>query len=252
MFLAVLTSFAGAQIIGESYGTGTPAVLALHGWRRDHRDFTPMLTQPSPGLDAIALDLPGFGGTPAPEEAWGSRRYAEALLPVLEDMKPRVVVIGHSLGGRVAVHLAALAPERVAGLVLTGAPLFRASDTPARSPLQFRVVKRLAKSHLVSQAVLERYRQRYGSDDYRAASGVMRDVLVTLVSESYADVLSNVSCPVELVWGETDTVAPLAVIPKIQSALPHDAHLVVCDGVGHMTPASAPGELRAAVERLLP
>jgi pimeloyl-ACP methyl ester carboxylesterase len=252
MFLAVLTSFAGAQLFGEAYGTGTPAVLALHGWRRDHRDFTPMLTQPSPGLDAIAIDLPGFGGTPAPEEAWGSQRYAEALLPVLAQMQPHVVVIGHSLGGRVAVHLAAMAPERVAGLVLTGAPLFRASDSPARSPLKFRVVKRLAKVHFVSGEVLERYRQRYGSDDYRAATGVMRDVLVTMLAESYTDVLSRVSCPVELVWGETDTAAPLDVARKIQSALPHDAPLVVCDGVGHMTPARAPGELRAAIERLLP
>ena len=61
MFQAVLTSFAGAQLFGESYGAGTPVVLALHGWRRDHQDFVATLTEPEPALDAIALDLPGFG-----------------------------------------------------------------------------------------------------------------------------------------------------------------------------------------------
>jgi pimeloyl-ACP methyl ester carboxylesterase len=251
MFLPVLTSFAGAQLFGESYGTGTPAVLALHGWRRDHQDFRAMLTEPLPALDAIGLDLPGFGVTPAPDQPWGSPQYAEALLPVLDEMQQGVVVVGHSFGGRVAVHLAAIAPDRIAGLVLTGAPLFRPGAAP-RSPLQFRVVRKLAARGLVSEERLERYRQKYGSADYKAASGVIRDILVILLSEDYGDALSKVTCPVELVWGEIDTVAPLAITPRIQAALPHGAHLVVCNGAGHMTPTSVPGELRAAIERLLP
>jgi len=248
----VLTSFAGAQLFGESYGVGTPRVLALHGWRRDHLDFVATLTEPEPALDAIALDLPGFGGTPAPEEAWGSSRYAEALLPLLEEMQSRVVVIGHSFGGRVAVQLAAMAPERVAGLVLTAVPLFNLSGSRRRSPLRFRIVKRLARAGLVSEGRLEAHRQRYGSADYRAASGVMRDIFVTLVLEDYSAPLAQVECPVELVWGDNDTVVPLTVASKIQAAIPGGAHLVVCEGAGHMTPVSVPGELRAAVERLLP
>ena len=251
MFLAVLTSYAGAQLFGESYGSGTPGVLALHGWRRDHQDFAATLTRPDP-LDAIAIDLPGFGGTPLPEQVWGSPRYAEALVPLLEEMQSRVVVVGHSFGGRVAVHLAALAPERVAGLVLTGVPLYRASDAPSRSPLRFRVLKTLAKAGRLSDERLEQNRQRYGSADYRAASGVLRDIFVTLVAEDYRAAVAQVRCPVELVWGEDDREVPLVVASKIQAGLPGGAHLVVCEGAGHMTPLTVPGELRAAVERLLP
>ncbi len=244
----VLTSFAGSQIFGEVSGTGKPDVLALHGWRRDHRDFAATLKSSAGELDAIAVDLPGFGGTPAPEEVWGSPQYAEALLPVLDHMQAGVVVIGHSLGGRVGVHLAAIAPDRVAGLVLTGAPLFRATPQ-ARPPFRFRAVRRLAKSGLVSEARLERHRQRYGSADYKAATGVMRDILVTLLAEDYSDALAKVSCPVELVWGDDDTAAPLAVAQRIHEALP-GSHLVVCEGAGHLTPMTVPAELRAAIERL--
>jgi pimeloyl-ACP methyl ester carboxylesterase len=252
MFQAVLTSYAGAQLFGESYGSETPGVLALHGWRRDHRDFVGMITDSGPMLDAIALDLPGFGGTPPPEEAWGSPAYAAALVPLLDEMQTRVVVIGHSFGGRVAVHLAAIAPERIAGLVLTAVPLFHSSDARRRSPLRFRVIRKLARTGLVSEERLERNRQRYGSADYRAASGVMRDVFVTLVAEDYSEALSKVECPVELVWGSDDAEVPLVVADKIRAALPGGANLVVCEGAGHMTPMSVPGELRAALERLRP
>jgi pimeloyl-ACP methyl ester carboxylesterase len=113
-------------------------------------------------------------------------------------------------------------------------------------------VRKLAKRGLVSDAVLERYRQKYGSDDYRAASGVIRGILVKMISEDYSEALSDVRCPVELVWGENDTAAPVVVAEKIRAALPSGAHLVVCPGVGHMTPLQAPGDLRAAIERLLP
>lgn len=119
----MLSSFAGSRLFGQRYGMNTPWLLALHGWRRDHRDFDALLAAGE--IDAVALDLPGFGGTPAPPTVWGSREYAEAVAAVLEEMAPQVVVLGHSFGGRLAVHLAASHPEQIAGLVLSGAPLHR-------------------------------------------------------------------------------------------------------------------------------
>jgi pimeloyl-ACP methyl ester carboxylesterase len=246
----VLTSFAGSDIFGETYGSGTPNVLALHGWARDHKDFNATLTQPEPDIAAIAVDLPGFGGTPPPEEVWGTADYAAALEPVMASMAARVIVVGHSFGGRVAVQLANQVPERVAGMVLTGVPLFRAANAARKAPFQFRAVKRLAKTGLVSETVLERYRERYGSADYRAASGIVRDILVRTLNEDYAEPVAGVSCPVELVWGDNDTAVPLPVAERIRDSLRNGANLVVLPGAGHMTPITAPGELRAAIARL--
>ncbi|MGH9171232.1 MAG: alpha/beta fold hydrolase [Acidimicrobiales bacterium] len=250
IFLGVLKSFAGSDIFGEDYGTGAAYVLALHGWAREHHDFDATLRSPPSEVTAVGIDLPGFGGTPPPAEVWGSPEYAEALAPVLGSMSDRFIVLGHSFGGRVAVHLARRFPARVAGLVLTGVPLFRATNVVRKAPFQFTVVKRLARSGLVSETVLEKYRQRYGSADYRAAQGIVRDILVKVSNEQYGDVVSQVECPVELVWGEDDSQVPLVVAERIRHTLPNGANLVVLPGAGHMTPLTAPGELRAAIERL--
>lgn len=104
---------------------------------------------------------------------------------------------------------------------------------------------------MISKETIEAMRRRYGSDDYRAASGVMRDVLVRTLAEDYADALAAVRCPVELVWGDDDTAAPLSVARQLEGELP-EVHLVVCPGAGHLTPITVPGELSAAVRRLKP
>ena len=245
-FLEMLTSFAGSRLFGELYGAGTPWVLALHGWRRDHSDFDSVFAHGD--IDAIALDLPGFGSAPAPPSPWGTPDYAEAVAAVLEEMETRVIVVGHSFGGRVAVHLAASHPDRIAGLVLSGAPLHSPEGRP-KPRLRLRMARELAAHGMFRQDRLEVLRQRYGSEDYRAASGVMRDILVRTLSEDYAAALAAVRCPVELVWGDDDTAAPLAVAEQVKEELA-GAHLVVCPGAGHLTPLTVPDELRAAIMRL--
>ena len=98
---------------------------------------------------------------------------------------------------------------------------------------------------------MEAVRRRHGSADYRAATGVMREVLVRSVNETDEDQLGAVTCPVELVWGEADTEAPPAVAEAALALLP-DGRLTVRPGVGHFLPTEDPAALRAALERHRP
>ena len=244
----MLKAFATGSLFGARHGSGPPTVLALHGWARDHRDFDATLD----GLDAIAVDLPGFGASPAPANAWGGAEYAEAVSPVLGELAGPAVLLGHSFGGRVAVHLAASRPEQVAALVLTGVPLVRRPGARARRPaVPYRLARSLHRRGLLGERRMESLRQRYGSADYRSASGVMRGVHVRAVNETYGDQLASLTCPTELVWGDDDAEVPLAVAEAARELLPH-AVLTVVPGAGHLTPLTAPGALRAAVERHLP
>lgn len=235
-----------AGLFGERFGPPAP-VLALHGWGRSRLDWTRVLSS----TGGLALDLPGFGLTPAPTEAMGAAGYAAAVEPVLDSWGGPVVIAGHSFGGRVAVHLAARRPAAVAGLVLAGVPLVHLPGPRLRASRRYRAVRLARRLRLVPEEVLERARHRYGSADYRAASGVMRSVLVRVVSESYEEQLAAIGCPVRLVWGEADRVVPPAVAERAKGLLAASS-LTLLPGVGHDVPAQAPEALAAAIRDLLP
>jgi pimeloyl-ACP methyl ester carboxylesterase len=171
------------------------------------------------------------------------------VAPVLEDMVPGVVVVGHSFGGSVALHLAAGRPDRVKALVLTGVPRLLPDDRPTPK-FRFRLSRALRRAGLVSEDRMEAARRRYGSADYRNAEGVMRQVLVRTLAEDYEDQLAAIHCPVTLVWGDDDTAAPLAMARAAADRLP-GATLTVCAGAGHLTPLTIPQVLHRSVRRAL-
>lgn len=238
----------GDALFGEQLGTAPARVLALPGWMRRRKDFDGVLD----GLDAIALDLPGFGGaSPEPPEPLDAAGYAELVAPVLDDCAADVVVIGHSFGGRVAVNLAATRPDRIGALVLTGVPRLVPPAVTTRPSASFRLARWLHGHHLLSDARMEAARRRRGSADYRNASPVMRDVLVRVVNEDYAALLPKITCPVELVWGDDDTAAPLSTAQHAEPLFGGPVTLTVLRAAGHLTPLTAPDALRQAIDRSL-
>jgi pimeloyl-ACP methyl ester carboxylesterase len=243
----MLRTFADGRLFGSLSGPGTPRVLALHGWARTHRDFdgvvAPAVGEPLP---ALALDLPGFGASPPPAEAWGAADYARAVGAVLDEMQLPVVILAHSFGGRVALHLATQRPEAVRALVLTGVPFLPAAGRKVRVAPAYRLIRSLHRMKVVSDGAMEGARQRYGSADYKAAQGIMRQVHVRSVNETYGDQLDAVRCPVHLIWGADDTAAPPGMAERALARL-SDGDLAVYPGVGHMTPLLIPGVLRDAV-----
>ncbi len=250
-----LRSFADGKLFGTVHGDGDVRVVYLHGWDRRLHDFDATraaLRERQPTAPAcLAIDLPGFGTSPAPPQPGGAIAYANLIEPLLDEAcATPVVLVGHSFGGRVAVALAHERPADVAALVLTGVPLVRTSGSAPKSPLSYRMLRWAAKHGLMASDRLEAARQRHGSIDYRNATGVMRDVLVAAVNESYEAMLGDLPMPVELVWGERDTDAPPAQATQAESLLA-DARLTIISNVGHLLPTKAPTDLAAAVERSL-
>ena len=159
---------------------------------------------------------------------------------LLEELEHPAVLVGHSFGGRVATVLAARRPELVRALVLVGAPLLRPEGRPGAKPSPvYRLVRLGRRIGLISNSRLEREKQRRGSADYRAASGVMRDILVKVVNETYENALAEVKCPVRMVWGAHDQEVPVEIAHR-SARLLDDAKLDIVDGCGHDVPRAAP------------
>ncbi len=245
---APLRAVAGGALLARFFGDQPPEILALHGWGRDGSDFGEVLK----GTAAVAPDLPGFGHSPPPEGVWGADDYARCLEPVLAEVTLPAVVIGHSFGGRVAVCLAARRPDLVRGLILTGAPLVRTAP-PASPHLVYRLVRWGHRRGMVADSLLERLRDKFGSRDYRAAQGVMRQVLVKVVNESYEQQLAQLSIPVELIWGADDQQVPVErarVAFEQLNATGCRVDLQVLSEEGHNLPLSRPEVLREAIARM--
>lgn len=244
-----LRSFADDALFAEVLGEGAPRVLALHGWGRRGADFKPGLE----GLPAIAPDLPGFGASPPPKEVIGAVGYADIIAGMLPDFDTPPILIGHSFGGRIALCLADRHPDRVGPLILTGAPLLRLAS-PARPSFGYRSIRLLNKIGVVSDERLELERRKRGSSDYRAVSGIMRDILVKVVNETYEHQLTSVTSDIALLWGENDEEVPVevarrALIMREKAGLP--VTLTVVEAVGHGLPLKAPESLRKLVDEAL-
>ncbi len=175
------------------------------------------------------------------------------IRPILDEFEEAPVVVGHSFGGRVAVCLAATEGPGVRSLVLTGVPLVRRGSS-AKPAAAFRLAKYLNRLGLLSDERMETEKRKRGSADYRAATGIMRDILVKVVNESYESELAGLGVPVAMVWGSEDHEVPAQVGREALDIILSSggsATLDLVDGVGHHTPVEAVSPLRDLIAEAL-
>ncbi len=195
----------------------------------------------------MALDMPGFGASPAPSLSGGAHLYSDLLNSALTGMGDEpFVLVGHSFGGKVATVFAAEHPELIRALVLTGVPFVRTSPT-RKASTGFRLLRWLHHRRVISDQRMESARQKYGSLDYRRASGIMRDIFVTVVNESHESQLAQLTMPVVMVWGAEDHEVPVDVARRAGELIRGDHSLTLVPGIGHLLPTDAPHALVDAV-----
>lgn len=209
-------------------------VLFLHGWGVDKATFAPVIERMSKTCRCIAFDFPGFGQTPEPDRPWTSAEFAAFTRQFIEKLAlERPVLVGHSNGGRTAIRLLGDGYDNVSKLVLLGA----AGLKPKRSlghhlrNAVFKCGKAVLKLPFL-RGLQAKLSDRFGSEDYKKASPLLKRTLVNLLSEDLRPLLQNVKVPTLLVWGENDTAVPLSDA-KIMEKEIKNAGLVCYPGCGH-------------------
>ncbi|HEX2619070.1 MAG TPA: alpha/beta hydrolase, partial [Phototrophicaceae bacterium] len=221
-------------------GTGDNMVLMLHGWGANLDLVLPLAKRLAQlNYRIYAPDLPGFGETAPPPVAWTVYDYAAWVLAYLDSQQisGQVYLFGHSFGGRLSLILGADHAERFRKIVLADSAGVR-EPAPITSRLRlstYRAIRtglRTVGLRPIADHLQSWYSRRYGSSDYNAASGTMRETFVRVVNEDLLPYAARVKPSTLLLWGDRDDDTPLHQGKLLEQTIP-DAGLVVFKGAGH-------------------
>jgi len=220
-------------IFYEEQGQGEP-VLLLHGWGTDGTLFAPLMGLLSRKYRVLAPDFPGFGKSPEPPSPWNVDGYADLVLGFLAALGiDECALLGHSFGGRVILKLAArqLEAPGFTKLILVGAAGIKHAPGKKSSgrAKRYQMAKKILKPF---PGLMERVRNHYGSEDYRMASPMMRQVLVNTVNEDLSGLLPLIPQETLLIWGRNDEQTPLSDGRLMEKQMPN-AGLVILENSGH-------------------
>lgn len=262
--------FGGEVFVMEAGEPSAPAVVLVHGLGESGcRDFYPVLPALAARCRVVALDLPGFGRSTHANQLYSPERYAQFLHELLgARLRARFSLVGHSMGGAIALYYAARFPAAVERLMLIDAAgmLHRnafvdfAADAAidkwlgplAKPAKQLATVlsesSRTAMDPLVPAGspdpavVLQ-------SESLRATvlgGNPTRIAALATILENFGPAMDQVRAPAWILWGSNDPIASPRTGLVLRARLPAVA-LRVLEGAGHDPMRSRP----AAVESFL-
>lgn len=108
----------GVEIVFSTEGTGSPALLFVHGWSCDRSYWKNQIAEFAKSYTVVTVDLGGHGESGLDRKDWTVEAFGKDVAAVVETLGlDRVVLIGHSMGGAVIFEAARLVPDRVVALV---------------------------------------------------------------------------------------------------------------------------------------
>lgn len=215
-----------------SYGQKGHAVVLLHGWGQNALMMDYIGQFLGAHFSVYNPDLPGFGASEKPQTAYSVSDYAEWLRAFCSQFKlEEPILIAHSFGCRIALYYALKYPVR--RMVLTGAAGIRDKRTLVYylKTYSYKVAKRMLLFFHQEKKLAE-LRQKHGSEDYRRADPLMREILVKAVNDDISPYLKDIKPETLLVFGTNDQVTPLAKGQYFEKMMP-DATLVTFAGADH-------------------
>ena len=262
----------GGRLSTLEAGSGPP-VVAIHGLGATKGSFLPTVAALSARFRVIALDLPGFGDSDKPIGAsYDARFFARAIVALLDALGlDRAHLIGNSLGGRIALEVGLLHPDRVERLALLCPSLAWRRERPW-APLVRLMQPKLGLVQITPRPLVEAIVHRLipGADEGWTAAGVDEFLRAYLTpagraafyaaarhiyleephgEQGFWTRLRGLAPGALFVWGRRDRLVPIAFARHVAEALPH-ARQVEFD-CGHVPQIERPRQTHDAVGRFL-
>ncbi|VVD73776.1 alpha/beta fold hydrolase [Pandoraea terrigena] len=235
----------------EDLGINAPALVFLHYWGGSSRTWRHVTQSLRPAFRTIAIDQRGWGQSDKPPGGYTLAALADDAQRLIESLGlDRYILVGHSMGGKVAQLLASRHPAGLAGLVLV-AP---SPPSPMNVPLAVR--QGMVNAYDSRESILATVRQVLAASSLQPddLEIVMEDSLqgapaakvawpLAASQEDISAQAALIRVPTLVISGEKDQVDPPAVLQReLMTRIPY-ATLHILSGIGHLSPLEAPGDL---------
>lgn len=246
----------GIRLAYERRGTGAPLVL-LHGYPLDHHLWEDVASLLVDTFDLIIPDLRGFGESSTVDSFYTMEDIASDIAALLDHLEiQKAAIVGHSMGGYVALAFARLYPERVSGLGLVSSHVL--ADAPDRKEGRYKSAAEVADKGIgsvvaamtpkfTSNPELQQFaRESMERQQPAAYIGALKAMAERVDS---TPLFSSLQIPVVLVHGDADQLIPIDRAREVKAALPN-AYLVEINGAGHMPMMEDPQKTAEALKHL--
>ena len=246
-----------------------PSLVLLHGLFMDHSTWNPVSEQLGQTYRVVAPDLPGFGQSEKPPSSrfpYGIDAFADAVLDLYAGLElGRAVLVGHALGGAIAITLAARHPELISRLVLIDALCYPAPLDLARRVALAPIIGGFAFKQLWGKSAFRAYfKESYSSRDARipnarldayyeafntpaARASALATLRATQDTRAVVAHIARISTPTLVIWGSEDTLYPPALGQRMAREIPSAGFQVIA--AGHAPQEEQPAEVAAAISR---
>ena len=233
----------------EVSGAGDPIIL-IHGFLGSHLDFDSIVEGLSAFRKVYVVDLPGFGLSRASLEGDYNRKgYADLVSALMRILNlDRADVLGHSMGGEVALNLAYYYPERVKSLILVDSMGYSKMDflpslVEGNEFLNHVFMRYGFQTYLVQRFL---YRRKLGDvSKFNRESFHLSFSLIDHVSPAFlyrlnsqddsgalSEKIRDIKSRTLIIWGEKDRIAPLTDGERFKTDIP-GSELEIIAGAGH-------------------
>ncbi len=239
----------GKSLAKKKKEMGTMKILVLHGWTYSTEKWSNFIDLLKEKNDVEFLKIPGL--TEELKEIWQLDNYVEWLNKKVVGQKGKVVLIGHSNGGRISLAFVNKYPDKVSKLVLIDSAGIYHNELPIRlKRLFFKGVAKIGKN-LTSSERLKKILYKFTRErDYYEASSIVKKTMVNLITSDIAHLLEKIKVPTLIIWGQEDKVTPL-VDGKLMHSLIKNSKLSIIKDARHSPQFTHPKEVVKIINEYL-
>jgi pimeloyl-ACP methyl ester carboxylesterase len=245
----------GIHVQYRLYGSGEPAIVLIHGWSCDSNYWREQVPELKKKYTIVTVDLAGHGGTDGGRSEWSMARFGQDVATALSAVpNQKLILVGHSMGGPVAIEAARLMKNRVIGII--GVDTFKTIGAPLPSKAQVDAIikpfeadfightRSLVAEHFFAKGANPQLANKIAYDMSLSPPKVAVPSMRALLEYDYAAPLADVSVPIVAINSDLGEPANEARIRKVLPKF----HAVTLAGDGHFLMMEDPARFNPALE----